>query len=258
MCVCSNGIWRNEVVNIPPKMARGKYPSRAPQISPNEGNSPQSVCQIFLSRNVLLKISWFIFKHFWIGKVFPFWSCERLWWHNGQNPELDGWSTMQDLVLPHNATTAKLPQLSKHFRRHMLDLDFTGLFWDQICCLPIVSKFASLGVKHISNQLEVFAFVSIPGILKPKQWKKLMFLYLILNAWKLHKSSIRRLAVSLFQIVCDMFSEKWIHLGFPCQHQCLRGSSITRALFSPNTNASYAGKNCTFSLSKTSIFYFQR
>ena len=38
---------------------------------------------------------------------------------------------------------------------------------------------------------------------------------------------MRRLVVSSVEIVCDMFSEKWIHLGFPCQHQYLRGNSIT-------------------------------
>ena len=51
MCGCRNGIWRNEVVNIPPKMARGKYPSLVPQISPNE-----SVCQTFLSGNIFLQL----------------------------------------------------------------------------------------------------------------------------------------------------------------------------------------------------------
>ena len=38
---------------------------------------------------------------------------------------------------------------------------------------------------------------------------------------------MRRLVVSSVEIVCDMFSEKWIHLGFPCQHQYLRENSIT-------------------------------
>ena len=43
---------------------------------------------------------------------------------NGQNRELDGWSTMQDLVLAHNEPTAKLHKLSKHFPLLMLDFFF--------------------------------------------------------------------------------------------------------------------------------------
>ena len=45
MCESRNGIWGDEVVNK-------KLLQPALQISPNEANRPQSVCQTFLSGNV--------------------------------------------------------------------------------------------------------------------------------------------------------------------------------------------------------------
>ena len=146
MCGCRNGIWRNEVVNIPPKMARGKYPSLVPQISPNE-----SVCQTFLSGIFFLNFTNLIYT-FWNGKTVSIWSCERLLLAQWAKPWVGrvvhfSTITMQDLVRTHNASTAKLPQLSKHFPLHLI---FCSFFLQIKCVfLSCVSKWTSLKVTHI-------------------------------------------------------------------------------------------------------------
>ena len=63
MCESRNGIWGDEVVNKKPLQP-------ALQISPNEANRPQSVCQTFLSGNVFSPT--LNFENFGLGKMFPF------------------------------------------------------------------------------------------------------------------------------------------------------------------------------------------